>query len=102
MGRVVFIGVFRCGKKPLVLPGEEKRAKLQKKAARRVPSRKELLGRIKYPSIMVEVWRPHYQGLGGLIMKGNNEVKSTAHSKYRCEYHTVFAPKYRRKEVYER
>ena len=33
-------------------------------------------------------------------MKGNNEIKSTAHSKYRCQYHLVFAPKYRRKEVY--
>ena len=30
-----------------------------------------------------------------------NEIKSTAHSKYRCEYHIVFAPKYRRKEIYE-
>ena len=27
-----------------------------------------------------------------------NEIKSTAHSKYRCQYHIVFAPKYRRKE----
>ena len=33
-------------------------------------------------------------------MKGNNEIKSTAHSKYRCQYHIVFAPKYRRKEIY--
>ena len=33
-------------------------------------------------------------------MKGNNEIKSTAHSKYRCQYHLVFAPKYRRKEEY--
>ncbi len=33
-------------------------------------------------------------------MKGNNEIKSIAHSKYRCQYHLVFAPKYRRKEVY--
>ena len=24
-----------------------------------------------------------------------NEIKSTAHSKYRCQYHIVFAPKYR-------
>ena len=30
----------------------------------------------------------------------NNEIKSTAHSKYRCQYHIVFAPKYRRKEIY--
>ena len=30
----------------------------------------------------------------------NNELKHTAHSSYRCEYHIVFAPKYRRKVVY--
>ena len=29
-----------------------------------------------------------------------NELKHTAHSSYRCEYHVVFAPKYRRKVVY--
>ena len=29
-----------------------------------------------------------------------NEIKSTAHSRYRCQYHIVFAPKYRRKEIY--
>ena len=33
-------------------------------------------------------------------MKVNNEIKSTARSKYRCQYHIVFAPKYRRKEIY--
>ena len=26
-------------------------------------------------------------------MKENNEIKSTAHSKYRCQYHIIFAPK---------
>ena len=30
-----------------------------------------------------------------------NEVKKTAHSSYRCEYHIVFAPKYRRKIIYK-
>ena len=30
-----------------------------------------------------------------------NEVKHTAHSSYRCEYHVVFAPKYRRKIIYK-
>ena len=30
----------------------------------------------------------------------DNEIKSSAHSKYRCQYHIVFAPKYRRKEIY--
>ena len=29
-----------------------------------------------------------------------NEIKHTAHSSYRCEYHIVFWPKYRRKEIY--
>jgi len=29
-----------------------------------------------------------------------NEINSSAHSKYRCQYHIVFAPKYRRKEIY--
>ena len=34
-------------------------------------------------------------------MKKDNrsEIKSTAHSKYRCQNHIVFAPKYRRKEI---
>ena len=30
-----------------------------------------------------------------------NEVKHTAHSSYCCEYHIVFAPKYRRKVIYK-
>ncbi len=29
-----------------------------------------------------------------------NEIKHTVHSSYRCEYHIVFGPKYRRKEIY--
>ena len=29
-----------------------------------------------------------------------NEIKSSAHSKWRCQYHIVFAPKYRRKVIY--
>ena len=33
-----------------------------------------------------------------LTMK--NEIKHTAHSSYRCEYHIVFAPKFRRKAIY--
>ena len=35
-------------------------------------------------------------------MKKDNrsEIKSTAHSKYRSQYHLVFAPEYRRKEIY--
>ena len=29
-----------------------------------------------------------------------NDINSLSHSKWRCQYHIVFAPKYRRKEVY--
>ena len=29
-----------------------------------------------------------------------NEINHIAHSSYRCEYHIVFAPKYRRKVIY--
>lgn len=35
-----------------------------------------------------------------MLKKSTNEIKSTAHTKYRCQYHIVFAPKYRRKEIY--
>lgn len=34
------------------------------------------------------------------MKKESKEIKSSAHSKYRCQYHIVFAPKYRRKEIY--
>lgn len=30
-----------------------------------------------------------------------NELKHTSHSSYRCEYHIIFAPKYRRKVIYK-
>ena len=33
-------------------------------------------------------------------MKKENEIKSSAHSRYRCQYHIVFAPKYRRQVIY--
>ena len=53
---------------------------------------------------MCRVWHPHYTENQGGFNKFNkaekNEIKSTAHSKYRCQYHIVFAPKYRRKEIY--
>lgn len=29
-----------------------------------------------------------------------NDVKSLSHSKWNCKYHIVFAPKYRRQEIY--
>ena len=35
-----------------------------------------------------------------MLKKSTNEIKHTAHSSYRCQYHIVFAPKYRRKVFY--
>ena len=33
-------------------------------------------------------------------MKKESEIRSSSHTKYRCQYHIVFAPKYRRKVIY--
>lgn len=30
-----------------------------------------------------------------------NDVQSLSHSKWRCKYHVVFAPKYRRQIIYK-
>ena len=35
-----------------------------------------------------------------MFKKEKNKIKSSAHSKYRCQYHIVFAPKYRRQAIY--
>lgn len=35
---------------------------------------------------------------GGIIMK--DDIRSLSHSKWRCKYHIVFAPKYRRQIIY--
>ena len=40
------------------------------------------------------------QGGFSKTKKEKNEIKHTAHSTYRCQYHIVFAPKFRRKEIY--
>ena len=31
---------------------------------------------------------------------GNNDMRSLTHTKWRCQYHIVFAPKYRRQIIY--
>ena len=33
-------------------------------------------------------------------MKNNNDTYSLAHTSFKCQYHIVFAPKYRRKAIY--
>ena len=49
---------------------------------------------------MVKVWRPHYQESTEVINMDKNTVNHSAHSTWRCQYHIVFAPKYRRMEIY--
>ena len=47
------------------------------------------------------VWQPHQKSIMEVLNCMKNEIKQTAHSSYRCEYHIVFAPKYRRKVIYK-
>ena len=49
---------------------------------------------------MVKVWRPHYQESTEVINMEKNTVNHSAHSTWRCQYHIVFAPKFRRKVIY--
>ena len=43
-----------------------------------------------------------YRRFKTMISKnGNNEIKTLSHSTYRCQYHIVFAPKYRRQVIYK-
>ena len=49
---------------------------------------------------MVKVWRPHYQESKEVINMEKNTVSHSAHSTWRCQYHIVFAPKFRRKVIY--
>ena len=44
-------------------------------------------------------WQPYQGTEGGNVV---NDINSLSHSKWRCQYHIVFAPKYRRKEIYGR
>ena len=37
---------------------------------------------------------------GGFIHMDNKDISSLSHSRWRCHYHVVFAPKYRRQEIY--
>lgn len=70
--------------KPPVIPGVDKKG---------FSTRKNLqCGR------MGKVWQPPHQNTGGSCQM--NDVKSLSHSKWRCKYHIVFAPKYRRQVIY--
>lgn len=41
----------------------------------------------------------HKDSIGGACQM--KDVKSLSHSKWRCKYHIVFAPKYRRQVIYK-
>ena len=56
--------------------------------------------RITSDDRMVKVWRPHYQASKEVINMEKNTVNHSAHSTWRCQYHVVFAPKFRRKVIY--
>ena len=45
----------------------------------------------------MQVCQPHEKAKGGFVV---NDIQSLSHSKWRCQYHIVFAPKYRRQEIY--
>ncbi len=49
---------------------------------------------------MEKVWRPHYHRQQEVICMEKNELHHSAHSTWRCQYHLVFAPKFRRKAIY--
>ena len=38
-----------------------------------------------------------FRAKGGFVV---DDIQSLSHTKWRCQYHIVFAPKYRRKEIY--
>ena len=87
--------------KPPVLPGErETSGANNKRASYKQAQTKKGIENKRTSKYNVSGLAPHYKIKGGSKMKKDNEIKSTAHSKYRCQYHIVFAPKYRRKEIY--
>ena len=47
--------------------------------------------------IKVKVCQPNQKYRGGLCMK---DINSLEHTKWRCQYHVVFAPKNRRQVIY--
>ena len=47
------------------------------------------------------VCRPHnYKNREVFIVKRDKDISSLEHTSWRCQYHIVFAPKYRRMEIY--
>ena len=50
--------------------------------------------------MMNVVGQSHSKAKEEILMKSNNDIASLSHSKWRRQYHIVFAPKYRRQEIY--
>jgi len=54
----------------------------------------------KLPIRVEVVCRPHnYKNEEDFIVK-DKDISSLEHTSWRCQYHVVFAPKYRRMEIY--
>lgn len=49
---------------------------------------------------MNEKSNPSYAGENGIVGNGENVNKSLSHTKWKCQYHIVFIPKYRKKNLY--
>ena len=71
--------------KPLVLPGVDKNTLVNRNLRDSID---DGLATVSYIQIKE-------------VFNVKNEIRHTAHSTYRCEYHVVFAPKYRRKIIYK-
>lgn len=46
------------------------------------------------------LWQPYRRTKENSQMSQNKPNDSLTHSKWRCQYHVVFAPKYRRRVIY--
>ena len=52
------------------------------------------MSKTSYCGILVKAWRPHYQSnrrFYAIKKRRKKRNKSTSHSRYRCQYHIVFA-----------
>ena len=97
---LVFLGALRRGNKPPVIRGEEDERSKNKtrelKASAEIEKEKiSEYNEFRFGDHKIQNTRRFFN----MNIKTSNEIKSTAHSKYRCQYHIVLAPKYRRKEI---
>ena len=60
-----------------------------------------LTKKYRFDNVNVTTNRIQKTKTGGIRMKNqSNDTYSLSHTSWKCQYHIVFAPKYRRKEIY--